>query len=90
MKTIYYVKRRHELIDYLREQHNIESDTRLAKVLNLCPPTIHKIRFNKLAVSSDVLLAIYDCPRFDLTIEQIRGLIKKQAALDAEPELQAA
>ena len=90
MKTIYEVKRRHALLDHLRETYNIESDSRLSRVLGLGITSIHKIRFGKVAVSSDVILAIYDNPRFNLTVEQIRSLIAEQAQVDARPERQAA
>ena len=62
------------LLDYLIDKGWAKDDQTLAKLINSSPPVLSRIRTDKRYPSARLILGIYD--NTDLTIEQIRGLIK--------------
>lgn len=66
--------KQHVVLDYLIEKGWGKDDQAIAKLLNTTPPVISRVRNNKRGVTPNLILAIYD--NTNLTIEEIRGLIK--------------
>jgi plasmid maintenance system antidote protein VapI len=64
----------HALLDYLIKKGWAKDDQTLAKLLNTTPPVISRVRNDTRGVTPNLILAIYD--HTNLTIEEIRGLIK--------------
>ena len=64
----------HALLDFLIEGGWAKDDQTLAKLLNTTPPVISRVRNDTRGVTPNLILAIYD--HTNLTIEEIRGLIK--------------
>lgn len=64
----------HVLLDYLIAKKWAENDKDIAKLLNTTPPVISRVRNGTRGVTARLVLSIYD--KTELTIEQIRGLIR--------------
>lgn len=63
----------HDLIDILLDELELKSDAELARELGLPYPAISKIRHNKINVSANTILKIYDATGW--SIEKIRGYL---------------
>ncbi len=61
------------LLDALREQLDVTSDVALARLLEIPPPVLSKIRHNKLAVGASVLLRMHDLT--GISIRDLRYLM---------------
>jgi hypothetical protein len=66
--------KQHVVLDYLIEKGWAKDDQAIAKLLNTTPPVISRVRNDKRGVTPNLILSIYD--HTNLTIEEIRGLIK--------------
>jgi hypothetical protein len=64
----------HAVLDYLIAKGWAKDDQSIAKLLNTTPPVISRVRNDTRGVTPNLILAIYD--HTNLTIEEIRGLIK--------------
>ena len=71
---------KHALLDYLIEAFKLKNNRALAQHLGVTQSAISKIRYRNNPPSAEFILLIYD--RTDMTIEEIRALIKKQEKLD--------
>jgi len=71
---------KHALLDYLIEAFKLKNNRALAQHLGVTQSAISKIRYGMNKPSAEFILLIYD--RTDMTIEEIRALIKKQEKLD--------
>ena len=63
----------HDLLDILKDELKLKSDSALAKELDVPPPVLSKIRHGKLAVNAVYILKIYDATGW--SIEKIRGYL---------------
>ena len=66
----------HALLDYILKKASVKNDKDIAKLLNTSSPVISRIRNNTRNPSAQLVLSIYD--HTDLSIEEIRKLIKQQ------------
>jgi plasmid maintenance system antidote protein VapI len=64
----------HAVLDYLIDKGWAKNDQNIAKMLNTTPPVISRVRNDRRGITPNLILAIYD--HTNLTIEEIRGLIK--------------
>lgn len=71
---------KHALLDHLIERLNLKNSRALAQHLGVREPALSKIRARVNNVSAEFILLIYD--KTDMTIEEIRSLIKKQEEID--------
>jgi transcriptional regulator with XRE-family HTH domain len=71
---------KHALLDYLIEAFKLKNNRALAQHLGVTQSAISKIRYGMNKPSAEFILLIYD--KTDMTIEEIRTLIKKQEKLD--------
>jgi transcriptional regulator with XRE-family HTH domain len=71
---------KHALLDYLIEAFKLKNNRALAQHLGVTQSAISKIRYGMNKPSAEFILLIYD--KTDMTIEEIRALIKKQEKLD--------
>ncbi len=63
----------HDLLDILKDELEIKSDSKLAKELNITKPNLSKIRHGKMKVTALHILRIYDATGW--SIEKIRGYL---------------
>jgi plasmid maintenance system antidote protein VapI len=63
----------HDLLDILKDELEIKSDSKLAKELNITKANLSKIRHGKMKVTSLHILRIYDATGW--SIEKIRGYL---------------
>jgi transcriptional regulator with XRE-family HTH domain len=71
---------KHALLDYLIEAFKLKNNRALAQHLGVTQSAISKIRYRSTRPSAEFILLVYD--KTDMTIEEIRALIKKQEKLD--------
>ena len=71
---------KHALLDYLIEAFKLKNNRALAQHLGVTQSAISKIRYGMNKPSAEFILLIYD--KTDMTIEEIRTLIKQQEELD--------
>ncbi len=71
---------KHALLDYLIEAFKLKNNRALAQHLGVTQSAISKIRYGMNKPSAEFILLIYD--KTDMTIEEIRTLIKKQEKID--------
>ena len=78
MRTVPIPK--HALLDYLIDVYKLKNNRALAQQLGVTQAAISKIRYGVNKVTGDFILTVYD--KTDMTIEEIRALIKKQEEID--------
>lgn len=61
------------LLDYLKKFSGVKNDARLAKLLQLSPPVISKIRSGKLSVSDAFILRVHE--KLEIPVRQIRAIL---------------
>ena len=71
---------KHALLDYLIKAFKLKNNRALAQQLGVTQSAISKIRYRNNAPSAEFVLLVYD--KTDMSIEEIRALIKKQEELD--------
>ena len=60
------------LIDHLITRFNIRTDAALAKMMELQPPTISKMRHGKMSLTPNFILKVHDT--FDIPIKDIKKI----------------
>jgi plasmid maintenance system antidote protein VapI len=60
------------LIDYLLSEYNIRNDAELARVLQVPPPTISKLRNGRTSLQATMILRIHDT--FGMSIANIKRI----------------
>jgi plasmid maintenance system antidote protein VapI len=60
------------LIDYLLSEYNIRNDAELARVLQVPPPTISKLRNGRTSLHATMILRIHDT--FGMSIANIKRI----------------
>ena len=60
------------LIDHLITRFNIRTDAALAKMMELQPPTISKMRHGKMSLTPSFILKVHDT--FDIPIKEIKQI----------------
>lgn len=78
MRTVPIPK--HALLDYLIDVYKLKNNRALAQQLGVTQAAISKIRYGVNKVTGDFILTVYD--KTDMSIEEIRALIKKQEEID--------
>jgi DNA-binding transcriptional regulator YdaS (Cro superfamily) len=66
------IKQNHSVFDYIRDRHGIRSDLQLARMLDVMPPEISKIRSGVREKSPAVALAVHEV--FGLTFAEMRSM----------------
>ncbi|QGZ37964.1 hypothetical protein IP92_03171 [Pseudoduganella flava] len=61
------------LLDHLIERLNLKNDAALARVLEVAPPVISKIRHFRLAIGASLLIRMHEVS--DITIGDLRMLM---------------
>jgi len=61
------------LLDYLNEKFGLKYDVSLARMLDVAPPVISKIRHGKLPIGASLLLRIHEIS--DLSIAELRQIM---------------
>lgn len=74
----------HRLLDHLIKRYELKNSRALADLLGMTQGGISKLRYKTNQVSSDFILRVYD--KTDLSIEQIRELIKEDDGSNAREE----
>jgi plasmid maintenance system antidote protein VapI len=67
------LKANHKLLDFLIKSRNMENDAQLARVLEIAPARLSKIRHKIHRVSADFILLVHD--KLGLSVAEIRALI---------------
>jgi plasmid maintenance system antidote protein VapI len=60
------------LIDYLLERFNLGTDAALARMMELQPPVISKMRHGKMSLTPSFILRVHDT--FDIPIKEIKKI----------------
>jgi len=60
------------LIDYLLERFNLGTDAALARMMELQPPTISKMRHGKMSLTPSFILKVHDT--FDIPVKEIKQI----------------
>ena len=71
---------KNKLFDYLIDHLKLKNNRALAQHLGVTQSTLSKIRYGTNRISAELILLVYD--KTDLSIEDIRELIKYQEELD--------
>jgi plasmid maintenance system antidote protein VapI len=71
-------------LDHLIKRYELKNSRALADLLGMTQGGISKLRYKTNQVSSDFILRVYD--KTDLSIEQIRELIKEDDGHDTRKE----
>jgi plasmid maintenance system antidote protein VapI len=74
----------HKLLDHLIKRYELKNSRALADLLGMTQGGISKLRYKTNQVSPDFILRVYD--KTDLSIEQIRELIKEDDGRDTRKE----
>jgi plasmid maintenance system antidote protein VapI len=74
----------HKLLDYLIKRYELKNNRALAQLLGTTEGGISKIRYGTNRVSAEFVLRVYD--HTDLSIEEIRELIKDEDGRNAREE----
>jgi len=65
--------RAHPVLDYLKEKRLVRNDRDLARVLDVNPPLLSKIRNGHLKFGAWMILAVHE--EFDIPIKEIKALL---------------
>jgi hypothetical protein len=65
--------RAHPVLDYLKEKKLVKNDRDLARVLDVNPPLLSKIRNGHLKFGAWMILAVHE--EFDIPIKEIKALL---------------
>jgi transcriptional regulator with XRE-family HTH domain len=65
--------RAHPVLDYLKEKGLVRNDRDLARVLDVNPPHLSKIRNGYLKFGAGMILAVHE--EFDIPIKEIKALL---------------
>jgi hypothetical protein len=65
--------RAHPVLDYLKEKRLVKNDRDLARVLDVNPPLLSKIRNGHLKFGAWMILAVHE--EFDIPIKEIKALL---------------
>jgi plasmid maintenance system antidote protein VapI len=60
------------LIDYLLERFTLGTDSELARLMKLQPPTISKMRHGKMSLTPSFILKVHDT--FDIPVKEIKQI----------------
>ena len=60
------------LIDHLLERFNLGTDAALARMMELQPPVISKMRHGKMSLTPNFILKVHDT--FDIPIKEIKKI----------------
>ena len=60
------------LIDYLLERFNLGTDAALARMMELQPPVISKMRHGKMSLTPSFILKVHDT--FDIPVKEIKQI----------------
>lgn len=74
----------HKLLDHLIKRYELKNSRALAQLLGMTQGGISKLRYGTNKVSAEFILRVYD--KTDLSIEQIRELIKEDDGSDTGEE----
>ena len=74
----------HRLLDHLIKRYELKNSRALADLLGMTQGGISKLRYKTNKVSVEFILRVYD--KTDLTIEEIRELIKEDDGRNAGEE----
>lgn len=66
----------HKLLDFLKQEYELKSDSALAKALGLSNPYISKIRSRKQRLSAETKIIIYK--KTGMSIEDIENLLEEK------------
>lgn len=61
------------LLDILLGKMQLKNDAALARMLEVAPPVISKIRHNRLPVGASLLIRMHECT--DMSIRELRDLM---------------
>lgn len=67
------LKKAHPVLDYLKEKGLVRNDRDLARVLEVNPPHLSKIRNGYLKFGAGMILAVHE--EFDIPIKEIKALL---------------
>ncbi|CAN7422646.1 helix-turn-helix domain-containing protein [Duganella sp. LjRoot269] len=73
----------HLLLDHLLKRLQLKNDASLARMLDISPPRLSKIRRRRLPISADVLLRLHEVAR--IPVAELRRLARQ-----SEPASQTA
>ena len=65
--------RAHPVLDYLKEKRLVKNDRDLARVLDVNPPLLSKIRNGHMKFGAWMILAVHE--EFDIPIKEIKALL---------------
>lgn len=60
------------LIDHLLERFNLGTDAALARMMELQPPVISKMRHGKMSLTPSFILKVHDT--FDIPVKEIKQI----------------
>ena len=69
------------LLDEIRAQHHLTSDTQLAKMLGVSSTTIHRLRHKNTPVSDSVVLRLHQITGLKITVlhKRLNGQNRKES-----------
>jgi hypothetical protein len=67
------LKKAHPVLDYLKEKRLVKNDRDLARVLDVNPPLLSKIRNGYLKFGAGMILAVHE--EFDIPIKEIKAML---------------
>jgi plasmid maintenance system antidote protein VapI len=65
-------KQSNALIDYLLKRFTLGTDAELARMMELQPPTISKMRHGKMSLTPSFILKVHDT--FDIPVKEIKQI----------------
>ena len=65
--------RAHPVLDYLKEKRLVKNDRDLARVLDVNPPLLSKIRNGHMKFGAWMILAVHE--QFDISIKEIKAML---------------
>lgn len=65
----------HAVLDAVLHMTSCKSDAELCRLLDISPPILSRVRSKKLAVSSNIILAIHE--KTHMSVANIRRLMEK-------------
>jgi plasmid maintenance system antidote protein VapI len=65
--------RAHPVLDYLKEKKLVKNDRDLARVLDVNPPHLSKIRNGHMKFGAWMILAVHE--EFDIPIKEIKAML---------------
>ena len=76
-KTPQTIETRNSLLDEIMELMCLKNDAALAKLLNVAPPVISKIRHGKLPIGATIALSIHE--ETGMSFDLIKGILSARS-----------